>query len=164
MIGIDPGKKGAIACLDHGGGLCWVKDTPLIGAKRPEYDGALMREILLSPEALSEEVRVYIERQASMPDQSSTSTFSQGEGFGLWKGLLLALQIPFEIVRSQEWTKAIYKGMPRGLGKRRGVLAVQQMWPKQVQLFRGPRGGERDDRCDAALIAEYGRRQFYGKT
>lgn len=148
ILGIDPGHTGAVALIDSEGNLLEIWDTPLIGK---EYDirgmGNILRDNL--PHGCA------IELQHAMPRQGVTSTFTTGYGYGLWTAFLYAYGIKHDVVRAQDWKKAL--GIPAGSDKSESVAAAQRLFPSGE--FTGPKGGIKDGRADAALIAEWRRRQ-----
>lgn len=146
-MGIDPGHTGAIAVLDPDGNLLDVHDTPLTGK---EYDTAGMLTLIRSVSP----VKAALERQQTFPGQGGVSNFTTGHGYGLWMGLLAASGIPFDLVRAQDWKKAL--GIPAGSDKSASVAAAQRLFPGGD--FTGPRGGMKDGRADAVLLAEWRRR------
>ena len=155
FIGIDPGLKGGIAIIN--GGLVIVHDTPTTLVKSGKknknmYIESSMAEILRSYSDL--DVFVVIEKIHSMPKQGVAAMFSMGEGYGLWRGIVAALKMPYELVTPQAWKKEMMKGM--GKEKSASCYRAQQLFPS-VELF-GSKGGAKDGRGDALLIAEYGRR------
>ena len=147
-LGIDPGKSGAVAVVDADGNLLLVFDTPLIGR---DYDAGEMVDFLTE----HRESRAALEIQHAMPKQGVSSTFTTGYGYGLWYMALTALGIPFDLVRSQDWKRAL--GIPAGRDKADSVAAAQRLFPGGD--FTGPRGGVKDGRAEACLLAEYRRRQ-----
>lgn len=160
FIGIDPGLDGAVAII-NGDGEATVYDTPTTKIKSGKknknmYVESLMADILRQYEVYK--VEVTLEKAQSMPKQGVASTFSTGEGYGLWRGILAALQIPYTIITSQKWKKEMMGGM--GKEKSASCYRAQQLFPS-VELF-GPKGGAKDGRGDALLIAEYGRRTLNG--
>lgn len=48
-----------------------------------------------------------VEKVSAMPKQGVTGMFRFGENFGAWQMLFLALKIPYELVRPQQWQKEI---------------------------------------------------------
>lgn len=148
-IGIDPGKDGAIALVAGDGRFMSVHDMP-------DYPPRI-KEILA---VIQPDKYVAIEGQGSRPSQSSVSTFSQAENFGVLKGILYALEIPFEVISPQAWKKQLRipagKGdtpaAKRKDGKEKSMKIAEAMFP-MVQL-RGPRNGALDGRAEALLIAE----------
>lgn len=159
VIGIDPGKDGAVAML-HGGVLFDVLDTPLVASSKGKraYDEYAMRELLDSYRknvTTPDTLLVIIELVHAMPGQGVTSMFSMGEGLGLWRGLLVGLQIPYQLVTPQAWKKSILAGF--GLKDKNASFQVaSRLYPQS--LLTGPRGGVKDGRADAVCLAEYGRR------
>lgn len=160
FIGIDPGLSGAVAIISSDGEAT-IHDTPTTKVKSGKknknmYVESLMADILR--QYAGDNVEVKLEKAQSMPKQGVASTFSTGEGYGLWRGILAALRMPYTIVTSQKWKKAMMDGM--GKEKSASCYRGQQLFPS-VELF-GPQGGAKDGRGDALLIAEYGRRNLNG--
>lgn len=96
---------------------------------------------------------VIIENVHSMPGQGVASSFSFGYGLGLWVGIVVALEIPYEMVTPQRWKGVMMNG--QGKEKDAARYRAQQLFPTIAdQLAR-----KKDDgRAEALLIAEYGRR------
>lgn len=133
FIGIDPGKTGAVAVLDAQGELVSVHDfcdalDPLISMRDKIAFG-------------------YLEEVHAMPKQGVVSTFTFGENFGWWKGVLTAMGVPFKTIRPQEWQK--------GLVPKRGGLTDKPSLDVARQIFTtAPLGRKKDhNRADALLIA-----------
>lgn len=156
IIGIDPGKSGAVVSINldtHA--VCSKQITPMIkvGKSRQEYDIAEMSNILRT---LSESgAKVFIERQQARPGQGVSSMFTTGVGYGIWLGICGGLQLPIEVVSPRSWTKELLRGVP-GEGKGRNILAAKRLFPDQ-DLRKSDRARvPHDGICDALLIAEYG--------
>lgn len=152
IVGIDPGKKGAIAILDNDN-YC-VMDTPVLklGTKNT-YDVPEMRNIIETIEYRNN-CKVFIENVHAMPGQGVTSMFDMGYGVGLWIGIVSTLHLSLTQVTPQAWKKAMMNGMPKE--KESSVYRAQQLFPNA--RLTGPRGAKLDGRADALLIAEYGRK------
>ena len=145
-IGIDPGKTGGIALICDG--YEEVYPAPVSGS---DYLEAEMRMRIPTGN-----VRAAIEKQQSMPKQGVSSTFKTGEGYGLWRGILVGLGVPYEIVTPQTWRKAM--NLPAGSDKAASVVLAQRLFPSLSDKLVGPKGGIRDGLAEALLIAEYRRR------
>jgi crossover junction endodeoxyribonuclease RuvC len=168
VVGIDPGKSGAV-CVLGGPSGCEFFDTPTLGAGtkgRREYDAWEMAHLLklVNAKSGSNGFCVAIERQQAMPAmlhgrvQGGASTFSTGYGYGLWMGIVVALAMPFEIVSPVSWHKAMLADMPKGMDSSR--LKALRLFPDLGdQLKRKKDHG----RADALLIAEYIRRKLNGQ-
>jgi crossover junction endodeoxyribonuclease RuvC len=163
FIGIDPGLNGAVAVLrpeiKDGGfvvpqGIA-IYDTPTMlieGEKtKHKYNTRGMANILRGYVGL--DVLVILEQVHSMPKQGVASSFSFGEGLGMWEGIVAALGLPLEMVSPQRWKKAVLSD--QGKDKDASRFRMMQMFPSVAdQLSR-----KKDDgRADALCMAEYGRR------
>lgn len=156
-LGIDCGLHGAIAVIGSNGDWLETHATPTLATgkgSRRVYDEAAMYE-LLKDLSRGGQIRCALERQQPMRGQGVTSTFSIADGYGLWRGLLLGLEVPFEVVRAQAWQKAL--GIPPKSGKAGPAELASRLWPDAP--LRGPKGGLLDGVCDALCIAEWSRRQ-----
>lgn len=149
-IGIDPGKTGGVAWLntDH--------NVPL-AVKMPGTTLDIVWQLrAIVDEADGRRVVAYLEQvgprrgydASGKNTRSSSREWTFAEGFGALKGILLALNISFELVTPQKWQKSLQ--CLTGGDKNVSKAKAQQLWP-----------GERwtHATADAALICEYGRRQ-----
>ncbi len=159
FIGIDPGLDGAIAIIYEND--IEIYDTPTTTIKSGKKQKRVHRE-----SAMADILRIYsdtsvfviIEKQQSMPKQGVASMFSSGEGYGLWKGILAALKLPYETVSPKTWKKTMMSGM--GKEKAASCYRAQQLFPYVATELFGSKGGAKDGRGDALLLAEYGRRLY----
>ncbi len=144
-LGIDPGKNGGIAVI-YPDEVC-VYPAPVRGKDYLEQD---MARLIPARNG----VKAAIEVQRAMPGQGVTSMFSIGLGYGLWRGMLAALMVPYVTVQPKDWRKAV------GLtgDKADAVALAQRMFPLVADQLVGPQGGLRDGLAEALLIAEFARR------
>jgi crossover junction endodeoxyribonuclease RuvC len=89
-----------------------------------------------------------------MPGQGVASAFFTGRGFGIWEGVLGALEVPYRTVRPLVWTKKVLAGMT-GEGKEEAMRFALQMFPGCELTPNGSRK-PRDGRADALCLAYYG--------
>jgi crossover junction endodeoxyribonuclease RuvC len=153
IVGIDPGLGGALAVLAPDGTLQALRDTPVLvlrtsrGTKQ-EYDipGLVA---LLAPYS-GPQSHVLIEESQAMPGQGVRSMWTIGYGYGLWLGVLAALQLPHTRIRPFVWKRAL------GLGKDK-----EQARGRAIQLFPQADLRRRKDhgRAEALLLAYYGHNQ-----
>ena len=147
-LGIDPGLKGAAVLLDPDGRIhrCW--DTPTIRAgTKTVYDLPAMAGIV--DIAATDGADIALERVHAMPKQGVTSTFTFGEGYGIWQGLIAGAELPLTFHTPQAWQKTQLTGMAKGKGSAR--LRAKQLWPAATLFDRV----KDDGRADAALIARH---------
>jgi crossover junction endodeoxyribonuclease RuvC len=157
IIGIDPGIKGAVAAVrESDRGLIEVIDCPTRRVDRTTiYDVPEMAHTIRRL-ALAGDATVILEQAQSMPGQGVKSMYSVGRSFGLWEGILAALDVPFRTVRPSVWMKKLFAGMPgENKGKFRSIQFALQMFPNIMltpQRCRTPKDG----RADAACLAYWG--------
>ena len=137
IIGIDPGKSGAIAVLTPDG-------PDFIKLKETEKD---VSDFLKDFDGFA-----FIENVNSSPQMGVVSAFKFGQSKGFLRGLLIALEIPFEEVSPQKWQGAM---KCRTKGDKNITKAKAQ------ELFPGLKITHAN--ADALLIAEYGRRVRNGE-
>ena len=156
IIGIDPGKAGAVAVINADGSTADVRDFPV--DKQGIIPLELFSMIAEMRSTRSEPVtHILVENVHAMPGQGVTSMFSFGKSFGIILGVTGVLGIAVEMVPPQKWQKLF------GIGKDTkgdAVSKAARLFP-DAELY-GPRGGAKDGRADALLVAEYGRRILIG--
>lgn len=155
-IGIDPGMSGAIAVINADTReVLDVLDCPTMQLEKTkrDYNTPKMAEILRKY-AIKNTAFVTIERAQAMPGQGVTSTFHTGRGYGVWLGILGALEIPFQTIRPTEWTKKLLKGIP-GKGKERSIRFAMSRFPG-AELIPERCKKPRDGRADALCLSWYG--------
>lgn len=155
-MGVDPGVTGSLAIIDNFRNIHRLMDWDndeffMVGLiQKTIYDLKKQHgEFII--------IRAAIEFASSRPQQSSVSVFKFGTNYGIWRGMLAGLGIPFTLVRPQAWQKGI-TGMKSGqenTGQRKKVIAAwaNRLYPT-ADLY-GPRGGVKAGRGDAVMIAEW---------
>ena len=153
-IGIDPGLSGAIAVINPDGNI-ELHDCPIFTiGKKSKYNPAGMATLLCQYKEPQKTLLVGIEKVHSMPGQGVTSTFTFGEGYGVWLGILAALNISHELITPQAWKKSLMDGQVKDKDASR--LVAMRLFPEasnQLQLKK------HHGRADALLIAEFLRRK-----
>lgn len=156
VIGIDPGKQGAIAIIGNRGIYC-LEPTPL--DESGEYDIEKMNE-LLRVKLPSSSVRAVIESQQARPIQGVKAAFSMGYGYGIWTSLLTFASIPFITVRPQEWQKEMFHTLSKNARKDTKAASARiakQRYPSQ-DFKKTPRCKKvHDGLTDAVCLSLYGR-------
>lgn len=152
IVGIDPGANGAIAMLNDG--HLTVVDMPSVSIRRgksdkAEVDGYTLAAILhdLRPDV------AYIELVGGIQGQSASAAFNFGRAAGAPEYILMAHSVRVERVAAVRWKRAL-KLNP---GKDAMRAAAMRLWPASAALFKRVKD---TDRAEAALIAEYGRREM----
>lgn len=147
-IGIDPGKKGAMAIFNDIGRL-----------EIHEFSTSVFKSILMpffDHFSDEKEAKCCLEHVSAMPGNGSVSMFNFGENFGFIQGLLTAYEIPYELVRPQKWKKEF----SITADKNQAIDVCKRLFPNAIL--------KRTDRCkvddsnfaEALLMAEYARRKL----
>lgn len=149
-IGIDPGQTGAIAVIDENLSIShlvdWSGEILIAETMRKINKEAIGKGII---------VNAALEYAHAMPKQGVSSMFKFGTNYGVWIGILATLQISFTVVTPQKWQKGVIK---KAETKKPAVTAAQRLFP--TAELHGPRGGAKDGRADALLIAYWCKRNF----
>ena len=117
-LGIDPGKAGGIA-------LVWDDAQKYEAWKIPESERDLW-------DILNNHVRQYtlfamIEKVHSSPQMGVRSAFSFGRSYGTLRGMLIALELPFDEVSPVKWQTR--QGCRTGGDKNISKAKAQQLFP-----------------------------------
>ena len=137
FIGIDPGKKGAIAIIDEWDSM----DANLTAIKMPTTVHDLINEISPLPETST---TVVLEKVHSMPGNSGRSMFTFGKWYGYIEALIAEKGYRYKEVAPNTWMKKM--GCQTGGDKNVTKAAAQKLWPKMKITH---------NIADAILIAEY---------
>ena len=101
-IGIDPGQKGGIACINND--KVYVTAMPLAGR---EVDGNAIYKWLITHTLYETNTIACVEKVHSMPKQGVSSSFKFGKNYGIVIGVLSALGVSIKLVTPQRWKRAI---------------------------------------------------------
>ena len=141
VIGVDPGKTGAVAIVSSNGAECEVWDLPdnEMGILDLQHD---IVDQYGSPKA------IYLESVHAMPKQGVTSSFNFGVSNGQARMFCALYRVRWVLITPQKWKKAL------GLGsdKEQSRILAQQLYP-----FVDLKLKKHHNRAEAILIGEYGR-------
>lgn len=151
MLGIDPGKNGAIALVSNDPQtLLWWLLSDVDGNALTPFDELI---------ATFKPQHAYIEKCQSFPGNKASAMLNYGTGFGKILGWCEMLKLPYTLVAPVTWTKAMHKGCVGKDGKAKSLQAAQRLFPGENMIV-GRSKKPHDGVVDALLIAEYGRRIF----
>lgn len=156
ILGIDPGLSGGLAWLTHKGEIVDLRVMPTIThhVKRDIDEHALVALLSAYPVKLCT-----LEKAQSMPGQGLVSTFRYGTGYGILRGILATLDIPYILVGPQTWTSELHCGRQHTLKpKAKSLETAQDLFPQAKLIAQGCRKPH-EGLVDALLIAEWGRRR-----
>ena len=141
-IGIDPGKGGGIAVITD-------ETVTLHNCPKTVEGMALLVGICLNDVA-AYRTRVFLEKVWAFPTDGRAGSFTFGENYGQWQGILASHELEPVYVTPKKWQShfEIKKGLPKAIRKK--VL-------KQMAIDRCPNAKKVTLKtADALLIAIYG--------
>lgn len=147
MIGIDPGREGAIVRLSDTSATAWLlpyDDAGLSGRQLAE----LLRAEVVSGDS------VVLERAQSMPRQGIASAFRYGRDYGVILGVLDAIGASYQTVAPGVWHRAVVGGS--GVDPKARARAVVEARLPWLELRPGKRRKAHEGIVDAACLALYG--------
>jgi crossover junction endodeoxyribonuclease RuvC len=154
ICGVDPGLSGALCFYDPAIGEVEIIDMPTLAlgktAKRRINEHQLAN--ILWKRHVG---HAYLELVALRPKESGTSALTIGIGFGIIRGVLAAVGVPFTIVTAKAWKGAIGVTGDKDNSRLRASQLLPHasaQWPLK----------KHDGRAEAALIALYGANVFLG--
>jgi hypothetical protein len=134
----------------------FVRDCPLCHDGL-DFAGMALALTIATMDQPRDGVVITMEKVHSMPSDGKCAAFSFGVGYGAWLGIIGASGRKVNLVSPQTWKRTMLAGIAND--KQAEALALKQRFqghPVCAQLH-GPRGGLRDGRVDALLLAEHGR-------
>ena len=142
ILGVDPGRQGALAWLDEAGGLVEVVDMPDLDGVAL---GARLRDLLVERRP----VRAVVEQITPRPGQGVQSVRTSAARHGVLLGVLGAWDVPTELVSPAGWKRSARLGRDKTASRQRAI----ELWPEWSPSFARVRD---DGRAEAALIARHG--------
>ena len=140
VLGIDPGKTGALA---------WVRDGQLYHVEdMPDLTGAALGARLADLLAGHRPNVAVVESQVGRPSQSSSASFTFARDYGVILGALGALDVPTVHVTPAAWKRTLRLSKDKNASRQR----ASELWPDKSELFARVRD---DGRAEAALIAKH---------
>lgn len=155
VVGIDVGVKGAMGLIAANG------YTAVVDWKTPQ----LMRDTIMEWRSQHRLELVAVEKVNAMPSRGrngqrvkmgTQSAFNFGRNAGYWMGLLVGMSLPIIEVAPQTWQKGLV-GKKKVDGVKPSMAVAAKLFPT-ISLY-GPKGGAKDGRADAMLIAHWARGQ-----
>lgn len=156
VIGVDPGLSGAVTVMSEAGEFVEVFDLPVMqtGGKQSFVKNTINASALFAKLNLVRSggagLVAYVETIAAMPKQGVASMFSMGHTLGAVTSVLACLQIPYVMVRPQEWKRAA--GLIKTEKGKSRALAIQRFPEAAGALQRA----KDHNRAESLLIAHYG--------
>ena len=140
ILGIDPGKMGAIAI---------IKGKKVTAYKFPkELEDLSVIVKMYVDKYKTEDIKVLIEHVHAFPTDSRPSAFSFGRNLGHWEGVLSTFELEIDTVAPRTWQS--FYDIPVIKNKHE-----RKHWLKNKALELFPKLKITLANCDALLIANY---------
>ena len=142
VIGIDPGKGGGVAIITNE--TVQLHNCPKTVDAMAHLIGMCLNNVA------AYRTKVFLEKVWSFPTDGRAGSFTFGENYGQWQGILASHEIEPTLVTPKMWQShfEIKKGLPKAIRKK--VL-------KQMAIDRCPNAKKVTLKtADALLIAIYG--------
>ena len=95
--------------------------------------------------------------------QSAQSVATTAMNGGIILGMLFMAGFPYEEILASQWQKIFFKPTKGMDSKRLSYNAACKLFPSYSDEFIGERGGIKDGRADAALLALVAKRKYWGE-
>jgi crossover junction endodeoxyribonuclease RuvC len=152
---VDPGAGGALAFLDTDLNALAVHDMPTAAITtvtrtlRRQVSEAWLVDIIRGHHPVD---CAWIERVHALPKQGVTSSFNFGLSYGMIRGVLSGLAVPFQLVTPNEWKKHFRLSASKSEAR----LIASRLFPHNAGFFTRVKD---DGRAEAALLALFGAQQ-----
>lgn len=160
VIGIDGGVNGGIVALDENQQIINAWKMPIMKMSNGNtYDTRAIINIFNELDLKNDKITVFLEQAHVRPIQGKKQCFTNGFCYGIMQGILLGMNISYEIFSPQEWQKEML-GETRGDTKEKSI----QLCTKKYPAFDWKVGSKNynDGLTDACCIALYGLRNKMG--
>jgi crossover junction endodeoxyribonuclease RuvC len=147
IVGVDPGKKGALALIDTSTGSVQIEDMPLVSyGKKELVSGIGIAQIIENwmPDA------GVIERVSARPGQGSVSMFNFGASYWGAKSVIECFCPFVMLVTPQVWKKRLNL---IGTDKEAARELAIRLHPQAAHMLKRKKD---EGRAEALLIATYG--------
>ena len=162
VLGIDPGSSGAMAVYDTQSRslVGKVYDMPIwwqtVGKrKRKRIDAMAIADLMDEFEVMGVEL-IVMEAVGGRGGESGSGSFAFGYGVGVLYMAAFYSGIVIESVPPQTW-KQILNVPGKSKADDSAIIArANELFPNDRDKFKGPKGGKKLDRAEAAMIAKFG--------
>lgn len=153
ILGIDTGKDGAGVLLNGSEPLAVFRTKTLLikGDYQPERMAAMIRSL----KAEHGPIACVLEQAAGRGGEGLGSARKIGEGYGLWRGILAALEVPTLTPAPSAWAGVVLKDVPGDDPKARSIQVAMSRLPLLELVPEGCRKIH-DGIAQAGCLAIYG--------
>lgn len=163
IVGIDNGVSGALAIISEAGmGIVWTPMPTVTARKGREVDVVAVWQWLFDETGQKPTDATYIIEEPG-GSKSVKAAVSMAASFHALRGMLAVKRCRMERVTPQRWQRDMIPGRKAGESKARAYEAARRLWPGESWLASSKCRTPHDGAIDAALIAEWYRRNMKGE-
>lgn len=158
-IGIDNGLTGGMVALsDHPGPPIAIATMPTRGkAKGNEVDAMAFYNWLTSLDCSFDCLTAVLETPGKH-SPGAQALCSMWDSYGVIRAILECHEIRHHRITPQSWQKSMLVGCAKGDTKPAALAMAKRLWPSETWLATAKSSRPHNGLIDAALIAEYGRK------
>lgn len=164
MLGVDPGKKGALCLYSILGDI--DRDIHFIDWPKNDDPSSLWDEFDRYG-LLNQNMKVslaILEKVHAMPKQGVSSMFSFGRNYGIWQTVLSYIECPIRYLTPQAWRKGIVQKGDGPDPKTACYNVACRLFPELKPKLVTVKGHIQDGRVDALLMAYRAYMEFFHKS
>lgn len=155
-IGIDGGLTGGISVLNEWGEILFLWKMPVINGKKKEYDiQEITEKLRMLEQKHHHTIHAFLEQAIIHPICGKKSIASTHYCFGVFQGILTALEIPYSVIRAKDWQKEVLRGFNQADTKQASILFCKRKYPTQSFTPSSKASKISDGLTDATCIAYY---------
>jgi hypothetical protein len=161
VLGVDPGNNGAFALYDtETRRLIRIDDMPdwyqAVGKKkRKRIDAIALAELFALYDVMGVGLMV-MEAVGGRTGQSASAGFVFGYGVGLVYMCALYSNLVIESIPPASWKRIMNVPGKKAADDSAIIARADELFPHDRHWFRGPQGGKKVDRAEAAMLARFG--------
>ena len=136
--------------------------VPAGGRGKRRYDVPSLVRMLSEWNARYWIALVAVEKQQAYKGQGVTSSFTNGEGYGLMQGIVVTMGWPMECPHPRTWQAVMARDVPGSDPKARSIEAAGRLFPRVDLRPSEPLCKPSHNKSDSLLIAAWAARKRAG--
>lgn len=157
-IGVDNGVSGGLAAISHHGSMISTLIMPIQKARKGNEIDPVSVWKWIDYITADDRSKVFVVIEEPGGSKSAKAATSMAGSFHALRTLCALKSIRWDRITPQIWQKAMLPGAKAGDTKPRALEAARRFWPDETWLATDRSSKPHEGIIDAALIAEYARR------
>lgn len=158
FVGIDNGLKGGIAFVTNDGQIADLQVMPTFkDGKYNRVEATALNDLFLRDSFDISNIR-FVSYEKPVGSKSASAVRSMADSFAVVDAVLSLLGLRREPITPQKWQREYWARQTGDDTKKKALAVAQRLWPEQSWLATSRSTKPHDGLVDAALIAEFARR------